>query len=58
MKVDDSLVYPHFIPVPCLASFTTWCFAASDAQFFCWHADGSLNPQHLVFGASDQITTH
>ena len=58
MKVNDSLVDPHLIPVPGLRALTTWGLTSCDLQDLGWHANGTFDLQIRLPSTPDQISTH
>ncbi len=58
LKVNDALIYAHFIAVPCLGALTAWRLSGRNAKNFGWHADRPLGFDLLFFGALDQSAAY
>lgn len=54
-SLNQALVDPHLICVPCFASLTTRCLTGCDLQRFCWKADRALDAQVLGFGSLNEL---
>ncbi len=54
-SLDQSLVNPHLVCVPSLASLTTWCLARRDLERLGRKSDGALDAQILGLGSLNEL---
>ncbi len=58
VQINDTLVNTHLVSVPSFGTFTAWCFACCDSQYFCWHSDWSEYFKLFFFGAFDKVSAY
>ena len=57
-QVDNTLVDTKFKSIPSVGTFTTRGLPGGDVQNLGGDSHWALNPQHLILGAANQISTN
>ena len=57
MQVDDPLVDPHFVAIPCLGALATRGLPGGDLQDLGWHSDRTLHTKLGFLGSANEVTT-